>query len=36
MAQHNIDAILGWWLLEGHGNKTWLVEAFENSRGAAC
>jgi hypothetical protein len=26
MAQHNIDAILGWWLLEGQGNKTWLLD----------
>ena len=29
MAQHNIDAILGWWLMEGQGNKEWLLEAVE-------
>jgi hypothetical protein len=29
MAQHNIDAILGWWLTEGQGNKKWLLEAVE-------
>jgi hypothetical protein len=29
MAQHNVDALLGWWLMEGQGNKTWLIEAFE-------
>jgi hypothetical protein len=23
MAQHNIGAILGWWLTEGQGNKKW-------------
>jgi hypothetical protein len=29
MGQNNIDAILGWWLLERQGNKGWLLEASE-------
>jgi hypothetical protein len=29
MAQHNIDAILGWWILEGQVSKKLLLEAFE-------
>jgi hypothetical protein len=29
MAQHNVDALLGWWLMEGQGNKQWLLEAIE-------
>jgi hypothetical protein len=29
MAQNNIDAMLGWWLMEGCRNKMWLWEGID-------